>query len=240
MDTNNKFFTENSGDHYGSQNNDWDYAWIILLVLFLSQIITPFVMSLVFAFDVYKGILIGIWTAHLFTAAVIIFIHYFGSGLSITRLGLGQPQMGWLRSLTLIFFLYALNLIAEYLYLNFLGFPLQQHIRSLVAEIATGDRYILFLTLLAAVTISAPIIEEMVFRGHLLEVMEKKTGPIIAILISSLLFSGLHFDFYSFPLQLLLGLSLGIVYILNRSILPAVILHSLINITGFIQYIEKP
>lgn len=87
--------------------------------------------------------------------------------------------------------------------------------------------------------ISAPIVEEMIFRGMMLTVFEKKWNKGIAILFSSLLFGAGHLigqrmgirDFLLMTLSAgLIGAILAIVTFITESIWSSVIIHMVWNI----------
>ncbi len=73
------------------------------------------------------------------------------------------------------------------------------------------------------------VIEELFFRGVILSSLMKKTNIIIAVFISSLLFSLMHFSLIKiFPTFLLGGIFAYVVYKTN-SIIPAMVLHFMNN-----------
>ena len=87
--------------------------------------------------------------------------------------------------------------------------------------------------------ISAPIVEEMIFRGMMLTVFEKKWNKGIAIMLSSLLFGAGHLigqkmgirDFLLMTLSAgLIGAILAIVTFITESIWSSVIIHMVWNI----------
>lgn len=83
----------------------------------------------------------------------------------------------------------------------------------------------------------AAIGEELIFRGlfqKLLTGMLK--NPHVAILITSLLFSAFHFQFFSFLPRFILGIVLGYLMYLGRSIWFPIIAHFVNNTMGVIYY----
>lgn len=83
-------------------------------------------------------------------------------------------------------------------------------------------------------TFSAPIVEEVVYRGILFSALQRSTGVIWAVLIVTFLFAGVHFfQYWGSPgtIFLICFLSLGLTYLRYRtkSLLPCIILHTLIN-----------
>ena len=81
----------------------------------------------------------------------------------------------------------------------------------------------------------APIGEEMVFRGFLQRFLERSWGDITrAILISSLFFTLIHFNPYWAIQIYLMGLVLGYLSWLTKSIYPSILLHMSINGTSML------
>jgi membrane protease YdiL (CAAX protease family) len=86
---------------------------------------------------------------------------------------------------------------------------------------------LLFLFLLAVVV--APLVEEILFRGILLTVLVKRIGTGLAVVISSLIFAGIHMHLPSFFPLFTLAVALSLLYIYSGSLWPSVILHSVFN-----------
>lgn len=81
--------------------------------------------------------------------------------------------------------------------------------------------------------------EELIFRGVLIRLLREWTGNIHwAVIISSLLFSAMHMQFYGFVPRLVLGLMLGYVFVWSANLWMAVIMHLLNNgfavVAGFL------
>ncbi|HSG67511.1 MAG TPA: CPBP family intramembrane glutamic endopeptidase [Bacteroidales bacterium] len=72
--------------------------------------------------------------------------------------------------------------------------------------------------------------EEFLFRGVLLRLFREWTGRVhLAVIISALLFSALHLQFYGFIPRFILGLILGYLFVWTRSIWVPVIVHFVNN-----------
>lgn len=82
--------------------------------------------------------------------------------------------------------------------------------------------------------IAAPILEELLFRGIILDGLLKKYSPLISILISSLLFGIVHLNPWSFINGLIIGIFSGWVYFRTKSVLPSIIIHASANLSGFL------
>lgn len=79
-----------------------------------------------------------------------------------------------------------------------------------------------------SISIFAPICEEFIFRGLIMQNL-RKYGNFFAVLISSLLFAVLHGNFSQTPFAFLVGIALGFSVIETGSILTGIIIHCLIN-----------
>ena len=102
-------------------------------------------------------------------------------------------------------------------------FTPQQSVVSIKDENSITISKILSLCLLA------PVIEEIYFRGILLSNIKLIIGPFWAVLLSSIYFSIIHLNILVSPTLFVLGITLGIIAILTKSVLPSIILHALFN-----------
>ena len=97
-------------------------------------------------------------------------------------------------------------------------------------QLLRPDTIVGFILLFIAVSIFAPIGEEILFRGFLQQFLEqywKDTTK--AILVTSLIFSAIHFNPYWFIQIYLLGIMLGFLTWKTNSVIPSIILHGLNN-----------
>ena len=82
----------------------------------------------------------------------------------------------------------------------------------------------------------APLVEEVVFRGFIFPVLERRWGPVAAVLLTALMFTSLHIpqlwgSWMAVSLILLVGLVLSLVRALTGALLPAFLLHLAYNTT---------
>ena len=87
-------------------------------------------------------------------------------------------------------------------------------------------------TLLLMVVV-APIIEELIFRGVILDGFLRQFTPPQAILASSFLFGFAHLNPWQFVSGLALGGVIGWVYYRTRSLIPCMVMHAGANLFGF-------
>lgn len=75
----------------------------------------------------------------------------------------------------------------------------------------------------------APIFEELIFRGYILERLTRKYSELTALIISSLFFGTIHLNFIQVPNAFFAGLILGIIYLKTKSIIPSILIHFINN-----------
>lgn len=84
--------------------------------------------------------------------------------------------------------------------------------------------------------IAAPIFEELIFRGIMLEGLLRKYSPQTSIFLSSFLFGLVHLNPWQFITGFILGIFLGWVYYNTRSVLPSIIIHAAANFCSFVAW----
>ncbi|MCD4710575.1 MAG: CPBP family intramembrane metalloprotease [Bacteroidales bacterium] len=106
----------------------------------------------------------------------------------------------------------------------------------MVAFTATNSIAGLLVNLLMIGVIAA-VGEELIFRGLLQRLMMDMVKNVhLAIVITALLFSAFHFQFFSFLPRLVLGLILGYLMFYGRSIWYPILAHFVNNAMGVIYY----
>jgi len=81
--------------------------------------------------------------------------------------------------------------------------------------------------------ILAPILEELIFRGIVLEGFLKNYSPVKAILLTNLLFGFAHLNPWQFVGAFLMGILISWVYFKTRNLLLPVLMHFLNNLLSF-------
>lgn len=79
------------------------------------------------------------------------------------------------------------------------------------------------------VSIVAPVVEELIFRGIILQGLRRNYSPFMAIFSAALLFALFHLNPWQFPATFMLGLLLGWIMLRTNNILLAIIGHSINN-----------
>ncbi len=94
----------------------------------------------------------------------------------------------------------------------------------------------LFLAMTGAVA-AAPIGEEVIFRGLLLQGMLRRGVPVIpAVVGSAAIFSLCHVNLIGLPALFELGLVFGLLYARTRSVVPGMVAHLGSNLTATVLY----
>ena len=91
-----------------------------------------------------------------------------------------------------------------------------------------------FALLALTAVVAAPLFEEMMFRGFLQPLVSRTLGPMLGILLTALLFGGLHASEYEFAWQYvaaisIVGIALGVLRFKTNSTLPGTVMHGCFN-----------
>lgn len=106
---------------------------------------------------------------------------------------------------------------------------------SFVAIYKTADNYPLFWF---AIVFAAPVLEEFFFRGFIFDgIRDSRLGSIGAVVITSMIWAILHFqyDYFDISLVAIDGLILGAVKIKTRSLYTTIAMHSLVNLIATLE-----
>jgi membrane protease YdiL (CAAX protease family) len=82
--------------------------------------------------------------------------------------------------------------------------------------------------------IVAPVLEELAFRGIMLDGMLSKYSPLKSILISSILFGIVHLNPWQFIDGFIVGIFIGWIYYKTQNVSFAIIVHASVNAIGYI------
>ncbi|MBV9719741.1 MAG: CPBP family intramembrane metalloprotease [Candidatus Eremiobacteraeota bacterium] len=93
--------------------------------------------------------------------------------------------------------------------------------------------------LLFAFVIFGPIVEEIIFRGIVLEGLIKVTNGTVSVVVSAVIFAGIHWvgGVDQIVSTFILGLLLGWLYLRTRSIVPSSVGHIIYNAVSFYSII---
>jgi len=109
--------------------------------------------------------------------------------------------------------------------------PVSESFQKYLAEAAVKTGFATLLTFV----IAAPVLEELLFRGVILDGLLRRYSARTAILVSSLLFGFMHLNPIQFVTGTILGAFAGWVYFRSRSLLACILIHMAANGTGYLM-----
>ena len=80
------------------------------------------------------------------------------------------------------------------------------------------------------VAVIAPIVEELIFRGLILQGLRRNYNAVVSVFISALLFALFHLNPWQFPATFILGLLLGWIVLRTHSLILSILGHSINNL----------
>lgn len=108
--------------------------------------------------------------------------------------------------------------------------PVPENLKESLIEAASQKGLPTFITMVLA----APILEELFFRGIMLDGLLKNYKPFTSIFITSLLFGLVHLNPWQFIAGFILGIFIGLTYYKTSSLLYAILIHATANLCGYI------
>ncbi|HEY8392264.1 MAG TPA: type II CAAX endopeptidase family protein [Capillibacterium sp.] len=87
------------------------------------------------------------------------------------------------------------------------------------------------------VCLLAPVVEEILIRGWVLDSLRENYGIMLALFLSTLFFAALHFNFVQTLSAVIPGLILGLLYLKTGSLFCCILAHSLYNAISYLTII---
>ena len=109
--------------------------------------------------------------------------------------------------------------------------PTPEFFTKIFLEMAKQNGIFSFLLMV----IAAPILEELLFRGVILDGLLKKYSPVKSILISSIIFGLAHLNPWQFVTAFVIGIFAGWIYYKSRSLSLTILIHASINLFGYLM-----
>lgn len=98
---------------------------------------------------------------------------------------------------------------------------------AILININTFPKYLMSMFIIA---ILPAIFEEVCFRAGLQNILTRWFGgPVIAIIVTSIIFSAIHVSYYGFLVRFALGIILGMIFYISGSIWLSILFHFLFN-----------
>jgi membrane protease YdiL (CAAX protease family) len=108
--------------------------------------------------------------------------------------------------------------------------PISESMKNTFLDHKSEQGFFAFITLV----IVAPVLEELIFRGIMLDGLLKNYSTFKSIVVSSFLFGLVHLNPWQFTGGFIFGLFSGWVYSETRSVSPSIIIHVIANFNGFL------
>ena len=108
--------------------------------------------------------------------------------------------------------------------------PMPDILQQAFLDTFGGNGVFTFLT----IVIAAPVLEELIFRGIMLEGLLAKYSPVKSIVVTSILFGIAHLNPWQFVSAFALGLFTGWVFYKTRNLSFCIIIHATNNLIAFI------
>lgn len=107
-----------------------------------------------------------------------------------------------------------------------------QYKKALMAMTQMRSIWDLLFAILAVAVVPA-IVEELYFRASLQKIILDWSGkPMVAIVVTAILFSAFHFSYFGFLSRLSLGIVLGVIYFYTKTIWLPILMHFINNAIG--------
>ena len=104
---------------------------------------------------------------------------------------------------------------------------------AVMSQIKTIPDLLITLLVMAA---APAVFEEVFFRGGFQNMMHRSTGNLwVSVVVTSILFSAIHFSFYGFLARTALGLVLGLLYAYSKNLWIPILAHFINNAIAVVQ-----
>jgi len=108
--------------------------------------------------------------------------------------------------------------------------PMPEFMQKIFLEFANQNGVFSFIS----IVIAAPIIEELIFRGIILNGLLQRYSPVKSIILSSILFGIIHLNPWQFVSALIIGVFSGWVYYRTRKLSLSILIHLVNNLVAFV------
>ena len=108
--------------------------------------------------------------------------------------------------------------------------PMPEFMQEIFLEFANQNGVFSFIV----IVIAAPILEELIFRGIILNGLLQRYSPVKSIVLSSVLFGIVHLNPWQFISALIIGIFSGWVYYKTRKLSLSILIHLVNNLLAFI------
>lgn len=180
--------------------------------------------------------ILAVIPAHILTLVLAWYVATRGTKFSISEtLGFESGGFRW--------WYYPLVLIAFFAVAGVVGYFIPEGDNELLRMLRSSRTAVLLMAVLAAFT--APVVEEVVYRGILYSAFQRSFGVGWAVVVVTLLFAAVHVPQYwgspgTILLICLLSLVLTMIRVKTNNLLPCIIMHTIFNGIQSVMLIAEP
>jgi membrane protease YdiL (CAAX protease family) len=114
-----------------------------------------------------------------------------------------------------------------------LAFGTERHLTSWRLVLYLHHDVASFVVILTQGVVISPPVEELIYRGLIFAGLVQRLGLVWAAVLSSALFSAMHWEIHAFFTRLVIGLGLAFVYYRTQALWTSIIAHATINLISF-------
>ena len=169
-------------------------------------------------------------------AMTMLYLHWDGDlGGTLQMFKIGSLGAGFILLVGLPFVITVIDLVATSIYdMLYIALGGESSIPEMVYYVDDSEYDIIRTLSFVSIVIAAPMVEEILFRGYVLDAIRELHGDVVAVLGSSVLFGLLHIEPYVVGMATVGGIFYGIVRIRSGSLWPCIVSHMLWNFLAFL------
>ena len=169
-------------------------------------------------------------------AMTVLYLHWDGDlGGTLQMFKIGSLGAGFIFLIGLPFMITMIDMVATTIYdMLYIALWGESSIPEMVYYVDDSEYDIIRTLSFVSIVIAAPVVEEILFRGYILDAIRELHGDVIAVLGSSVLFGLLHIEPYVVGMATLGGIVYGIVRIRSGSLWPCIVSHMVWNFLAFL------
>lgn len=222
---------------------DWHDAAELVIVFLTLTMILSYSLKYIPEQVLHSSVFMFFQLTVLPATAITIIVHMLYRKRSSLRRAFGfRPRLlirNIYRGIVCYFAIMPFVMMTSFIYMRFLkdiGYEIEQQtaIKLLVDPLYPPW---IHATLLLMAVVSAPVIEEAVFRGIILPAVMKDSNVVIAVILVSVLFSAIHVHMPSFLTICVLAMGLSAGYIVTGSLTVPIVTHAVFNFVSITAFL---
>ena len=235
-----KLFSTQPWPYLSIMKLTWGKLILISFLAFLSQLSLGFILVYLKSNNIAISSfqILGLNIVHNVISVLLIILVYqwkpFKTDfLQLKHFNYKNIKQGLYWGLIILFFNLLLGLILIFIYSKLGITAAPQNAAAIIEATAKSNAFIVFLS----VVVAAPIAEELIFRGIVFRTFAKQLSIVMALILSGLVFSLIHMDWF-FVIQIwAMGFLLGLSYHKTGSIVTPIVAHMVVNGLYFLVWI---